>query len=93
MEYIQSEFAYQPVTGELNDTQLAQRGNWSGIPHRNLAHASAHIVHVVPKNGSSVTTVNPVDPATTSENVPSWIDRPSAPTHLHAARRPFDVWQ
>lgn len=70
--------------GKLRAEQLAERGTWARIPDYSPMEGLIHSIHVVPVNGSTVTELNPLDPATVADvQSPSSID---GPCHLE---RPF----
>lgn len=84
-----------PVSGKLRPDQIAQRGTWAGIPDDQVATSAMQIIHVVPSNGTTVTTVNPLDPGTISAptddgtaDTLGWLDRPAARGTVMQAGRP-----
>lgn len=52
----------QPHVNKFTDTQIASRMTWARVPNEQVANYAMHIVRVVPKNASTETTVNPIDP-------------------------------
>lgn len=66
------------AVGKFTDTQIASRMTWAQVPDSEVATAAMHVVHVTPANGSTITLVNPTDPATEGETTPGYLVRPSA---------------
>lgn len=54
--------SYPPNTRKLRPEQIAQRSNWDKIASTQATQHNMHIIRTEEKNGSTETTVNPVDP-------------------------------
>lgn len=67
-----------PTVGKFADQQLPNRLSWGIIPDDEMSLAAMHVVHIYPLNGSTITTVNPTDPATDQDVRTGWLERPSA---------------
>lgn len=82
MERLASPSNYPPAVGRFRQEQVAHRGNWSGVPDRDVLAAAMHVIHVVPHGASTVTLVNPLDPGTVSDPegyvTAGWLERPGA---------------
>ena len=48
--------------GRFRPEQIAQQSTWTVVPEGKRVDASIHTIHVVPKNASTMTYVNPLDP-------------------------------
>lgn len=69
---------------KLTDDQIAHISNWNRIGWDEEPRAAMHIIHVVPSNGSTATSVNIVEPASQG-----WVDPPGGyGTLVPAGRRP-----
>jgi hypothetical protein len=53
---------WEPHTSKLRTDQIANRSNWTGVPNGRAAEAAMHTIRMVPKNGSTETIINPIDP-------------------------------
>lgn len=63
----------QGQISKFREDQVAQASNWDGIPdEKDSMLAAAHIIHVVPKNGSTCTYVNALD----NHGDDSWVNPP-----------------
>lgn len=81
---------YPPRVGKLTADQIAQQSTWDGVPDRDSAAAAMHLIHVVPSNGSTETTLNPLDPGTLSDDDgdrPGWRRRPGSTDRVIPAGR------
>lgn len=57
-----SNVSSQGQISKFREDQVAQASNWDGIPdEKDSMLASAHVIHVVPRNSSTCTYVNALD--------------------------------
>lgn len=49
------------MVGKYRDEQVAHMSNWATIPDQQAARASMFSIHVIPRNGTTVTMMNPLD--------------------------------
>jgi hypothetical protein len=54
---------YPGVVGRFRPEQIAQQATWTVIPDNQRTQYAMSLIHVVPQGSSTVTYVNPVDPA------------------------------
>jgi hypothetical protein len=59
---------WDPQTSNLNSNQIARQSTWGIVPDQEMTVASMHTVECVPTNKSTITRVNPLDPASTGYN-------------------------
>lgn len=62
--------------GKFKPEQLRNRLTWGIVPDDQIAVAAMHVIHVVPQGGTTVTYVNPVDPATVADTPNGWLEQP-----------------
>lgn len=48
--------------GKFRPEQIATQKTWDRVPDGDTTFAAMHVIHVVPKDNTTVTRVNPVDP-------------------------------
>lgn len=76
--------------GKFRAEQLAQRGTWARIPDYAPMEGLIHAIRFVPANGSTITELNPLDPATVADvQGPSTID---GPCHLDRPHGDGRLW-
>lgn len=63
--------------GKFRDAQLPTRMTWGIVPDNEMTLAGMHVIHVIPTGSSTITHVNPTDPATEAEAANGWLVRPS----------------
>lgn len=66
-------------TGKRGSDQIAQASTWAGVPDNEMTLASLHRINCIPKNGSTMTYVNKLDPASDPQQSPDscqWNDPP-----------------
>lgn len=63
MQRVLQSINYPPKVGKVTDFQVAHQSTWRGVPDAD-GTASICQIHVTPSNKSTVTYVNPLDPAT-----------------------------
>ena len=75
---------YPPAVGRLRPEQIAQMSTWDRVPDAQSELAALHIIHVTPAGGTTVTHLNPLDPATDlvagdgDDPYIGWVARPGA---------------
>lgn len=75
--------------GKFAPEQVRNRMTWAVVPDDETAVAAMHVVHVVPANGSTLTIVNPCDPATVADTAAGgYLERPGGYGFLARAGRP-----
>lgn len=93
MYFVTSPSNHPPVVGKLTPDQIASRSTWTGVPDRSATLAAMHVIRVVPAGSTTVTHLNPLDPATIGEvaygETSGWYEGPAAAGSLHPAGR---VW-
>jgi hypothetical protein len=82
---------YPPRVGKLTVAQIAQQSTWSGVADRDRTMAAMHVIHVVPSNGSTETSMNPLDPGTAPDadghSRRAWLYRPGTVDRVVPAGR------
>lgn len=63
----------QGNVSKFTPTQIANRGDWTGVPDRDAGVAALHTVRMVPRQMGTITFVNPLDPASVG---PGWVKTP-----------------
>lgn len=82
IERIPADYSYRAGARKLQPEQIAQRSTWARVPDQETTLAAMHAIHVVPMGASTVTHLNPLDPATVAdieaepEAGPGWLVRP-----------------
>lgn len=93
MYFVTSPSNHPAAVGKLTPDQIATRSTWAGVPDQSTALAAMHTIRVVPSNGTTVTHLNPMDPATLGEKaaleMSGWYAVPGADGTLLPAGR---VW-
>lgn len=62
--------------GKFRDEQVRNRLTWGIVPDDQMTLAAMHVIHIVPAGGTTVTYVNPTDPATVADTGQGWLERP-----------------
>jgi hypothetical protein len=72
MDRVLRSIGMPPAVGKMRDYQVENQMSWAGVPDRDVTCASMNRINCVPSNSTTVTTVNPLDPATVPEG--GWQD-------------------
>lgn len=68
MQRIENSPFYPPSVGKLRPEQIANQATWEHVPDDEQKAAAMTAIRTVNKNGSTETTVNPLDPGDQSTN-------------------------
>lgn len=66
-------------TGKKTRDQIVAQQTWGGVPDNEMTLAAMHRINIVPANGSTMTYVNKLDPASDPQQSPDscqWNDPP-----------------
>lgn len=75
--------------GKFKPEQVRDRLTWGIVPDDQIALAAMHVIHVVPVNGTTLTVLNPTDPATVADTASDcYLERPGGYGHVARAGRP-----